>query len=542
MAWTQVANIKGPAGAAGPPGSPGVGFTWRSAWSGATSYSVNDAVSYQGSSYICIVANSAQVPTNTAYWSLMAQQGATGPAGPSAASADANNKATLGSDSLILVQGTAAGVAATTHTQTVSGDDPQLTNARAPTAHQASHVTGADQIPNASASARGFLSQLSGNTTDFVDGTNACQNLVTAIQPTIWSARLRSFNAAANPGMEVDQVQCGTSFTLTASTKIDRWFAVKTGTMVATGQQVDAGAGGIVVPTTSFAITSKFFRITLTTPQASLAAGDYLLFQQIVEAPVYRELMSDVHSVQVLVRTSVSGIRFGMSIRGPQSSPTSTLTKLSPALTANQWTLVQFPNLPNFPSGWPYTPGNAAYYLAVTLAGGSTWTSPANDTWQAAQYFAAQGQSNFAASPVNSTFDLAFCQHQPGAVSETLIDKPFSQNYDECLRYYQKSFDYEVSPTGGASNLGLLPLYQASTTALNGPVRFHKPMAKNPTMTAYNHATGAANSIRMAGTDYTVSSFSLVGKAGCQGVNTSTLPAVVAGNTGFLQYTADTGW
>lgn len=62
-------------------------------------------------------------------------------------SGDANNKATLGSDSLILVRGTAAGVAATTHAQTVSGDDPQLTNARSPLAHGSGHVsTGVDPI------------------------------------------------------------------------------------------------------------------------------------------------------------------------------------------------------------------------------------------------------------------------------------------------------------------------------------------------------------------------------------------------------------
>jgi microcystin-dependent protein len=80
-----------------------------------------------------------------------------------------------------LVQGVAAGVAATTHAQTVSGDDPQLTNARTPTAHQASHVSGSDQIPLAGASAKGLLAQLTGNTTDYVGGDNACHSLVTAL-------------------------------------------------------------------------------------------------------------------------------------------------------------------------------------------------------------------------------------------------------------------------------------------------------------------------------------------------------------------------
>jgi hypothetical protein len=63
----------------------------------------------------------------------------------------------------------------------VSGDDPQLTNARTPTAHETTHVTGSDQIPSASSSARGLLTQLTGNATDYVGGDNSCHNVVGAV-------------------------------------------------------------------------------------------------------------------------------------------------------------------------------------------------------------------------------------------------------------------------------------------------------------------------------------------------------------------------
>jgi hypothetical protein len=133
--------------------------------------------------------------------------GPQGPAGPTAISANANNKATLGTDSLLLVQGTAAGIAATTHAQTVSGDDPQLTNARTPTthavthahggsdpvtitysdlagipasftptAHHATHLTGgSDIIPAPTTSASGLVPPIPNDTTQFLrgDGTFA---------------------------------------------------------------------------------------------------------------------------------------------------------------------------------------------------------------------------------------------------------------------------------------------------------------------------------------------------------------------------------
>lgn len=66
--------------------------------------------------------------------------------GGSGVSTDANNKATLGSDSLILVQGVSSGASATTHAQTVSGDDPQLVNARTPLAHHATHNLGGSDV------------------------------------------------------------------------------------------------------------------------------------------------------------------------------------------------------------------------------------------------------------------------------------------------------------------------------------------------------------------------------------------------------------
>src|SRR4029077_7860842 len=95
-----------------------------------------------------------------------------------------------------------------------------------PIAHASTHVTGGtDIIVPASASTAGLLKQLSGNTTDFVDVTNTCQNLVTAIQPTIWSARLRSFNAIGNPTFEVSQRNAGNSVSNPSSGAfvIDRW-------------------------------------------------------------------------------------------------------------------------------------------------------------------------------------------------------------------------------------------------------------------------------------------------------------------------------
>jgi hypothetical protein len=56
---------------------------WSGAWNNSTSYALNDAVSYEGSTYISVVANNAgNTPGSApADWSLVASVGATGPTG-----------------------------------------------------------------------------------------------------------------------------------------------------------------------------------------------------------------------------------------------------------------------------------------------------------------------------------------------------------------------------------------------------------------------------------------------------------------------------
>jgi len=52
-----------------------LGVASKGAYSGATQYYVNDIVSYNSSSYICILASLGNLPTNTTYWNLLVQAG-----------------------------------------------------------------------------------------------------------------------------------------------------------------------------------------------------------------------------------------------------------------------------------------------------------------------------------------------------------------------------------------------------------------------------------------------------------------------------------
>jgi hypothetical protein len=89
---TGATGPAGPTGAQGPQGSQGptgpagpagpVGMIWRGAWFSLTAYSIDDAVSFGGSTYIATAAIPAGQPPPGGSWQLVAQDGSTGATGP----------------------------------------------------------------------------------------------------------------------------------------------------------------------------------------------------------------------------------------------------------------------------------------------------------------------------------------------------------------------------------------------------------------------------------------------------------------------------
>lgn len=363
--------------------------------------------------------------------------------------------------------------------------------------------------------------------------------------PTITSVRLRSFNAVGNPNFQVDQRMCNNWFANPASGSfiMDRWAVLK---QLTGGFQACSDPGIVLLPGTNFSISNAVLRVYVLATQASLAVGDILTFQQQVEGPQWRELSNDVHSISLLVKSDVANLKFSVALRAPTGSRS--LVKLCTIPAANTWTLIQLPNIPVWASGgsWSATPGIVGYVLNITLACGPTETAPAADTWQNGNFYAAPGMSNWMSNAVGTNFYCAVVQHEPGPVCSTLIDKPFTGangNYEECLRYYCKSYDYTVLP--GSTSVGISCYFSnpliSTTTYLLGTHSFPKPMATRPTMVIYNPTTGAQNSVRQA---FSTTDCSVSG-TGCgeRGINNITLSSTLAAQSyGEFHYTADTGW
>jgi len=317
---------------------------------------------------------------------------------------------------------------------------------------------------------------------------------VGAIKPVIWSARLRSYNAIGNPNFELDQAIVGgvRPNIVSGSWMVDRWYCGTSGTIRFSSQQINQTA---FVPNTGFRITDKCLRLTLTTAQASLGATDYFSAYQAYEGIQLRELANDATSVSILCRSSVANLKFVMTIRDP--TPSKSICYLCTLGAADTFTLITLPNIPVFPSdgAWLTTPGDAGLTFSITLASGSNYHAPTTGAWQNGNFIGLATADNFASKPLGSTFDLAFVQHEPGNECSTLINKPWDENLDECQRFFQKTYSYDVAPGTVTSN-GAVTIY-AYGPGWGGMMQGHsfvKRMAKAPTVTTYNYAiasTGA---------------------------------------------------
>jgi hypothetical protein len=350
--------------------------------------------------------------------------------------------------------------------------------------------------------------------------------------------RLRSFNAVGNSTFEVDQINVGNTVANANGKVLDRWQLLKSGTMVASGGQ-NSVAGGINWPGTSFAITRSFFRVTLTTAAASLATGDYLIVRQILDGPQWRELQNDVHSLQVLVRSSIANLIVGCALEDGGTPTTSLVNPLNLG-AANTWTLLTLPNLPVWPAGnFSNAAGAQSYYLVFCLAAGSSKITSANGSWQNGYFFGAIGQSNFAAT-LNATFDVAFVQHEPGAFCSTPIDCPFGENLDDCLRYYQKS-QYYPTPPNTASNGFFGTIASPNTTFVMPSILFPKRLVKLPNVAIYDANNSNLSSVYNVSTGaHTGSGTVPVTDSAILYLNLATAQA--AGNIMQFNWVVDTTW
>jgi len=393
-------------------------------------------------------------------------------------------------------------------------------------------------VPLADTTQAGLLNKVSGLTTDYIGGDNACHDLVGQIK--LVAPFVRSFNSLHNPNFEVDSRTAGAGQAGNGTWGLDRWqwfISTGSGGAVFTGKQT-AAPSGIVLPGAAFSLSSKFYRITLTTQQVTLGATDRAYLQQSVEGIALRELIAGNTAITVVLRSSVPNITLGLHLQ--DAAGTNSLTLPVALTTANTWTVVPLSNIaPWNPSAtWSLLPGTVGYVLGLCLFSGPTFMAAANNVWAPGNFKGAAGQSNFAASPAGSTIDIAFIQHEPGNTAGSIIDKAWIENRNDCFRYYYKSYE-DATAVATNTTAGEKWMHSFAAGYGFGSIPFPVQMAKVPAVTIYNN-NGTVNQATSfpGGVSYAVTSTEVTSKSLDYIVMTSS----IASQSYRFQFVADTGW
>ena len=115
-------------------------------------------------------------------------------------------------------------------------------------------------------------------------------------------------------------------------------------------------------------------------------------------------------------------------------------------------------------------------------------------------------ESQIQAASTICEFQIAQVQLESGPVATPFERRPIETELALCQRYYCKSYNSDVTP-GTITTDGRIYTSNAASGAgtIDIPFSFPVFMRVNPTITAYNPVTGAANSVRRGSSNVTPS-------------------------------------
>ena len=324
--------------------------------------------------------------------------------------------------------------------------------------------------------------------------------------------------------------QRGTSFVAIADSvySLDRFIYQKSGAMVHTASQ-DTDA-----PTLAEAdyLFQNSLRLNLTTPDTSIAAGDYALVSQKIEGYNWTNLAQKYCTLSFWVKATLSGT-YCVSFNNTGSDRSYIAEYVINAANTWEYKTVLVPPSPSAGS-WNYVNGTGII-VRWTLAAGSTFQTTAG-SWQTENYFATANQVN-GVNTGATDFRITGVMLNEGLVAApfSTFDKSIEGDLDSCERYYQKSYRYSIAPgtpdsQGNYANRGIA----SSNNEVS--IELATRMRTQPTATAYSTTTGAANMARdnSAGVDVSATSSGFRGEKSVAFLVTQT-----AGNQYTWHWTAD---
>lgn len=278
-----------------------------------------------------------------------------------------------------------------------------------------------------------------------------------------------------------DVWQRGTSWVAPASNTptADRFAYWKVGAMVHTVAQ----SSDVPTPAESGVKSNYSYHLTLTTPDNSIAAGDYTALLYSVEGYDFARIAQKPMVFSFWVKATTTGI-YCVSFRNASPSDRSWVSEYT-INSANTWEkkVIKIDASPSA-GNWDYTDG-VGLRVVFSLAAGTNFQTTA-DAWQTGLFFCTSNGVNGVATG-STNFRIAQVQLEEGDVATDFELKEFNDELKGCQRYFEKNFDLTTAPADLNTNTARPGNGAASTnTKISIPIIYKVRKRSAPTITFYS--------------------------------------------------------
>lgn len=231
------------------------------------------------------------------------------------------------------------------------------------------------------------------------------------------------------------------------------------------------------------------FAHQVTTAEAGIGAGDHCTVHQNIESSSYYELQGETVTLQFWVKSPKTGIHCVAFRNGGLDR---SLVKEYTVSVADTWEKkIITVDLNSATGGWSVAGTSIGLTVLWTLFAGTTYQTAA-DVWQNGNFIATANQQNLC-DTIGNVFALTDVQLERGSTATDIEARPFSLEMEQCERFYEKGYTYNVAP-GTAYTGGLSPFQGSGQDG--GPIVISHTFATRklavPTMTFYDNAGTAA--------------------------------------------------
>jgi hypothetical protein len=267
-------------------------------------------------------------------------------------------------------------------------------------------------------------------------GTVQAEKMTTESGYSLGAGNASSFkNRIINGGMVIDQRNAGSAVTANGAFPVDRFYTEYAMDGAYSGQRDTSAPAGFI----------NSMKITTTTADASLSAGQYFLVGQKIEGLNIADLGWGSASAKPVtlsfwVRSSLTGT-FSGSLRN--SSGTRSYPFTYTISSADTWEQKSVSVAGDTSGTWLTTTG-IGIDLDFSMGSGSTYSGTAN-AWAGANYVAATGAVSVIGT-LNATWYITGVQLEVGTVATSFDFRSYGTELALCQRYYEKSYEIDVAP------------------------------------------------------------------------------------------------